>query len=66
MVTRNEGSLDRATRVIVGVLLVLGAMSGVIGLWGYVGIVPVVTGSLGYCPAYSLFGIKTSSTNNVA
>ncbi len=60
----NVGSVDRIARVSVGVLLILLAVSGTIGPWGYIGIVPVLTGSLGTCPAYSLFGINTCSTKS--
>ena len=55
----NEGGLDRALRVVVGVALIALAATGRIGVWGYIGIVPVLTGIAGVCPAYSLLGIST-------
>jgi hypothetical protein len=55
----NEGVLDRSLRVIVGVVLVGMAMSGVIGPWGYIGVIPLVTGAVGLCPLYSMLGIST-------
>jgi hypothetical protein len=59
MVKANEGTLDRVLRVLVGLtLLVLVAMEK-IGLWGLVGLVPLLTGLLGFCPAYSMLGIRT-------
>ncbi|MGC9269026.1 YgaP family membrane protein [Acidiphilium sp.] len=61
--TRNEGTIDRAIRVTVGALLIIGAATGTIGIWGYIGIVPVITGALGYCPAYSLIGLNTCPMN---
>ncbi len=61
--TRNEGTIDRAIRVTVGALLIIGAATGTIGVWGYIGIVPVITGALGYCPAYSLIGLNTCPMN---
>jgi hypothetical protein len=55
---RNEGRFDRALRVGAGlVLLALGLTFG--SWWGLVGLVPLVTGLVGYCPVYALFGIST-------
>lgn len=63
---RNVGLLDRAVRVIVGVTLIAFAIP--VGFpqtgWnavGWIGLLPLVTGIVGYCPAYSLFGLKTAS-----
>jgi hypothetical protein len=58
----NEGTLDRALRVLVGVLLIGMAVAGVVGPWGYIGIVPLLTGAVGYCPLYSLLGISSCPT----
>lgn len=55
----NEGTIDRALRVIVGLVLIALAVTGTIGVWGWIGIVPVATGLLGWCPAYTLLGINT-------
>ena len=57
----NEASWDRAVRVIAGLLLIGLAVSGKIGLWGYVGVVPLITGIAGHCPMYSVLGIDTCS-----
>ncbi|MYN47450.1 DUF2892 domain-containing protein [Pseudoduganella sp. FT93W] len=56
---KNEGSLDRAVRVVAGVALIGLAASGNIGVWGYIGVVPLLTGALGYCPLYSILGFNT-------
>lgn len=56
---KNEGSLDRALRVVAGVALVGLAVSGNIGVWGYIGVVPLLTGALGYCPLYTILGFNT-------
>lgn len=56
---RNESTLDRALRVIVGVALLWLASIDPEMSWGYIGIVPLLTGILGSCPAYSLFGFST-------
>lgn len=55
----NVGSIDRVARVVIGIALVAGAATGVIGAWGWIGIVPILTGSLGVCPAYLPFGLST-------
>ncbi|MES2785378.1 MAG: DUF2892 domain-containing protein [Pseudomonadota bacterium] len=55
----NEGTLDRTLRVLAGIALIALAYMGTIGPWGYIGIVPLVTGALGMCPLYSLLGIST-------
>jgi hypothetical protein len=57
----NEATWDRAVRVVAGLLLIGLAVSGKIGLWGYVGVVPLITGIAGHCPMYSVLGINTCS-----
>lgn len=57
--SNNVGTLDRAVRIGAGVLLVALAATGTIGAWGYIGVVPLLTGMAGTCPAYSLFGLST-------
>ncbi|MBX3603798.1 MAG: DUF2892 domain-containing protein [Piscinibacter sp.] len=55
----NEGTLDRALRVIAGLVLIALTLTGTIGVWGWIGLVPIATGLLGWCPAYTLLGINT-------
>ena len=55
----NEGVIDRSLRVIVGLVLIGLAATGTIGMWGYIGIIPLVTGAVGMCPIYSLLGINS-------
>jgi hypothetical protein len=55
----NEGVVDRSLRVIAGLVLIGLAATGTVGLWGYIGIVPLVTGAIGMCPIYSLLGINS-------
>lgn len=55
----NEGGIDRVVRVVVGLALIALAAAGTVGVWGYIGIVPLVTGAIGVCPAYSLLGLNT-------
>jgi len=59
--SNNVGILDRALRVGAGLLLIGLAASGTIGYWGYIGVVPLLTGVVGNCPAYSLLGLSTCS-----
>lgn len=56
---RNIGTIDRALRIAVGLVLVALAATGTVGLWGWIGVVPLVTGLAGWCPAYSLLGIDS-------
>jgi hypothetical protein len=58
----NEGVIDRSLRVIAGVVLIGLAATGTVGIWGYIGIVPLLTGAIGMCPLYSLLGINTCPT----
>lgn len=55
----NEGNLDRAVRVVAGLALIGLAATGTVGLWGYIGVVPLLTGAVGMCPLYSVLGINT-------
>jgi hypothetical protein len=55
----NEHPAERIGRVVLGVALVAMAAMGTIGMWGYIGIVPLLTGALGNCPIYSVLGIST-------
>jgi hypothetical protein len=57
--TKNMGTLDRGLRVAVGGLLVALAATGTVGVWGWIGVVPLVTAAIGWCPAYTLLGIRT-------
>jgi hypothetical protein len=57
--SKNIGILDRALRIGAGLLLVVLAVKGIIGFWGYIGVVPLLTGMVGSCPAYTLFGFNT-------
>ena len=59
ILSRNEGSADRALRVIAGLILLSLAFVGPRTPWGYLGLVPLLTGLLGTCPIYSILGINT-------
>jgi len=55
----NEGAIDRAIRIIGGMILIMLAASGAIGGWGLIGILPLLTGIVGFCPGYAIFGMNT-------
>lgn len=56
---QNVGTVDRILRLVVGAGLVALVFFGPKTPWGWVGVIPLLTAILGYCPAYSLFGIRT-------
>lgn len=55
----NLHSIDRTIRVILGIVLIGLAITGVIGWWGYLGVVALATGAMKFCPLYRLLGIST-------
>lgn len=55
----NEGALDRIIRVIVGLAIISLVFIGPKTPWAWFGLVPLLTGLVGFCPAYALFGIRT-------
>jgi hypothetical protein len=55
----NVGTVDRVIRVVGGVTLITLALTHQVGAWGYIGIVPLATGLFRFCPAYTLFGMRT-------
>ena len=56
---QNAGSLDRILRIVAGLVLIGLAATGTVGVWGWIGVVPLATGLFGFCPAYTLLGINT-------
>lgn len=59
MFKSNVGQLDRILRVIAGIALIALVFVGPQTPWGWVGVVPLVTGLFGTCPLYTLLGIRT-------
>ena len=57
--TANVGGIDRILRIVIGLALIAAALTGVIGWWGLIGIVPLTTGVVRFCPAYLPFGLST-------
>lgn len=62
MFAKNEGSVDRAFRVVLGIVLLALVFVGPKTPLGWLGLVPLLTGALGSCPLYSLIGISTCTT----
>jgi len=59
MLKRNEGTIDRVLRIILGAVLLSLVFIGPQTPWGWVGIIPLATGLLGSCPLYSILGLNT-------
>ena len=59
MLKRNEGTIDRVLRIILGAVLISLVFIGPMTPWGWVGIIPLATGLLGSCPLYTIFGLST-------
>lgn len=55
----NVGGIDRILRIAIGLILVGLAATGTLGVWAWIGVVPLATGALGWCPPYAMFGIST-------
>jgi hypothetical protein len=63
-IVQNVGTPDKIARLVVGALLILLSLMGTIGWWGWIGVVLIATALMGWCPAYTLLGIKTCPTSN--
>jgi hypothetical protein len=59
---KNVGGIDRILRIAIGLVLIALAATGTVGVWGYIGLVPLATGLIGWCPPYAIFGWNTCST----
>lgn len=55
----NVGGIDRILRIVVGLALIGATLAGMIGVWGWIGVVPLVTGLFKFCPLYSVLGMNT-------
>ena len=55
----NVGGADRILRILAGVVLIGLAATGTVGVWGWIGVVPLVTGIFKFCPAYAMIGVNT-------
>jgi hypothetical protein len=57
--TSNVGGVDRIARIVAGIVLIALVFVGPQTPWGWIGVIPLATGLLGWCPAYVLFGISS-------
>jgi len=57
----NVGTIDRVLRIVAGIALIALAFVGQIGVWGYIGVVPLLTGLFRFCPLYRIVGMNTCS-----
>lgn len=60
----NVGGIDRIARIIAGLVLITLAATGMVGIWGWIGVVPLVTGLFKFCPAYTLLGMNSCPMDN--
>lgn len=61
----NVGGIDRILRIVIGAALVILAASGQLGAWAWLGLLPLATGLMGWCPPYAIFGFNTCKNKNV-
>ena len=55
----NVGEIDRTLRIVLGLVLIGLAATGTVGVWGWIGIVPLATAAMGFCPLYTVLGFST-------
>jgi hypothetical protein len=55
----NVGGIDRILRIVAGLVLIGLTVTGTIGMWGWLGVVPLATGAIGWCPPYAILGFNT-------
>lgn len=60
----NVGGIDRIVRITAGLVLIGLAATGTVGLWGWLGVVPLATGAIGWCPPYAILGFNTCAMKN--
>jgi hypothetical protein len=59
MMKLNVGGIDRGLRIVVGLVLIGLTVAGQIGVWGWIGVVPLLTGAISFCPLYAVLGLNT-------
>ena len=60
----NVGGIDRVVRIVAGLVLIALAATDTVGWWGWLGLVPLATGALGWCPPYAIFGFSTCAVKD--
>ena len=61
---QNVGGIDRILRIIIGLVLISLVFVGPQTVWGWIGVVPLATAIIGWCPPYALLGINTCGTKS--
>ena len=64
--TLNVGGIDRIARIVIGLVLLGLAATGTVGWWGWLGIVPLLPGAIGWCPPYAIFVFNTCAMKTKA
>ncbi len=64
-ISKNVGLWDRIIRITLGLVLIGLAYFQIIGAWGYIGLIPLVTGLLTWCPIYTILGIQTCPRHDI-
>ena len=59
----NVGGIDRILRIVIGLVLIGMAATGTVGVWGWIGVVPLATAALGFCPLYTVLGFSSCPVN---
>lgn len=62
----NVGGIDKGLRIVAGLVLIALAIAGIGSPWTWIGVVPLLTGLVGFCPAYPLLGISTCPMKKTA
>ncbi len=60
----NVGGIDKIIRIVLGLALIAATLMGALPVWGWIGIVPLATGLMGWCPPYAILGFSTCKTKN--
>lgn len=60
----NVGTVDRVIRIVIGLGLIVATLLGVIGPWGWIGLIAIATGVFRFCPAYLPFGLNSCATQS--
>jgi hypothetical protein len=58
---KNVGNVDRSIRIVVGIALIAMVFVGPQTQWGWIGLIPLATAAMSWCPLYTLIGVQTSA-----
>jgi len=60
---KNIGNLDKGLRILIGIIGIALVFFGPETPWGWLGLVPLITGLINFCPLYKILGISSLSSN---